>query len=71
MHIPGVDSHGATLTELADLLAQAGAVDAINLDGGGSTQLFYLGGLTTPAGGRYGMPGVHFERMVPVAGVLR
>jgi hypothetical protein len=70
MHIPGVDSHGATLAELADLLAQAGAVDAINLDGGGSTQLFFLGGLTTPAGGRYGMPGVHFERMVPDIGVL-
>jgi len=70
MHIPGVDSHGATLAELADLLAQAGAVDAINLDGGGSTQLFYLSGLTTPAGGRYGMPGVHFERMVPDIGVL-
>jgi hypothetical protein len=70
VHIPGVDSHGATLTELADLLSDAGAVDAINLDGGGSTQLFFLGGQATPAGGRYGMPGVHFERMVPVAGVL-
>jgi hypothetical protein len=70
IHIPGVDSHGARLAELADLLAQAGAVDAINLDGGGSTQLFFLGGLTTPAGGRYGMPGVHFERMVPEIGVL-
>ncbi|MDY6875817.1 MAG: phosphodiester glycosidase family protein [Chloroflexota bacterium] len=70
MHIPDVDSHGATLAELADLLAQAGAVDAINLDGGGSTQLFYLGGLTTPAGGRYGMPGVHFERMIPDIGAL-
>ena len=69
-HIPDVDSHGATLAELADLLAQAGAVDAINLDGGGSTQLFFLGGLTTPAGGRCGMPGVHFERMVPDIGVL-
>jgi len=70
MHIPGIDSHGATLAELADLLARSGAVDAINLDGGGSTHLFFLGGLATPAGGRYGMPGVHFERMVPDIGVL-
>ncbi len=69
-HIPGVDSYGATLVELANLLREAGAVDAINLDGGGSTQLFFQGGLTTPAGGRYGMPGVHFERMVPAVGVL-
>ena len=69
-HIPGVDSHGATLAELADLLAQAGAVDAINLDGGRSTQLFFQGGLTTPSGGRYGMPGVYFERMAPAIGVL-
>ncbi len=69
-HIPGVDSHGATLAELAGLLAQAGVIDAINLDGGGSTHLFFRGGLVTPAGGRYGMPGVHFERMTPTVGVL-
>lgn len=70
-NVPGVDSHGATLADLADLLADAGAVEAINLDGGGSTQVFYLGGLTTVAGSRLGLPGVHYERMVPSAGVLR
>jgi hypothetical protein len=64
------DSHGATLAELADLLADAGAVEAVNLDGGGSTQVFFLGGLTTVAGGRLGLPGVHYERMVPSMGVL-
>lgn len=32
-------SQGATLTELAQILARYGAVDAINLDGGGSTTL--------------------------------
>jgi hypothetical protein len=70
-HRPKADSSGATLLELAELLARAGAVDAINLDGGGSTQLFYLGGLTTVPGNRYRMPGVQFERMVPTIGVLR
>jgi hypothetical protein len=64
------DSHGATLAELADLLAEAGAVEAVNLDGGGSTQVFFLGGLTTVAGGRLGLPGVHYERMVPSMGML-
>lgn len=64
------DSHGATLTELADLLSDAGAVEAVNLDGGGSTQVFFLGGLTTVAGGRLGLPGVHYERMVPSVGMV-
>ena len=69
-HRSDADSAGATLTELAEFLEQAGAVDAINLDGGGSTQLYYRGGLATPPGNRYGIPGVQFERMVPSIGVL-
>ena len=68
-HRPDADSSGATLLELAELLTQAGAVDAINLDGGGSTQLFYLGGLTTAPGNRYRMPGLQVERMIPSVGV--
>jgi exopolysaccharide biosynthesis protein len=64
------DSQGATLVELAALLADAGAVEAVNLDGGGSTQIFFLGGLTTVAGNRLGLPGVHYERMVPSVGIL-
>jgi len=66
----GVDSFGATLVELADLLAEAGAVESVNLDGGGSTQVFFMGGLATVPGDRRGLPGVHYERMVPSAGVL-
>ncbi|MDH7486444.1 MAG: phosphodiester glycosidase family protein [Anaerolineae bacterium] len=68
--LAGVDSQGATLAELTALLAEAGALEAINLDGGGSTQLFFLGGLTIAAGGRLGLPGVHYERMVPSVGLL-
>ena len=64
------DSHGVTLAELADLLADAGAVEAVNLDGGGSTQIFFLGGLTTVAGGRLGLAGVQYERMAPSVGML-
>jgi hypothetical protein len=67
---PDSDSAGATLSELAQLLEEAGAVDAINLDGGGSTQLFYRGGLATAPGNRFGTPGIQFERMVPSIGVL-
>ena len=64
------DSHGVTLAELADLLSDAGAVEAVNLDGGGSTQVFFLGGLATVAGGRLGLTGVHYERMVPSMGMV-
>lgn len=37
------DGPGPTLTEMAEIMQQLGAVDALNLDGGGSTTL-YLGG---------------------------
>jgi exopolysaccharide biosynthesis protein len=50
-------------------LAEEGVVDAINLNGGGSTQVFYMGGLATVPGNRYRMPGTHSERMVPSVGV--
>ena len=39
---PGV-SVGMSLAELADLMLSLGAVDALNLDGGGSTTMYYSG----------------------------
>jgi hypothetical protein len=42
--VPGV-SEGLTLTEEADLMRSLGAIDAMNLDGGGSTS-FVVGGQT-------------------------
>ena len=38
-HVPGQDSQGASLSDMADLCARVGMVNAINLDGGGSAQL--------------------------------
>ncbi len=67
---PAVDSAGATLVELAQLMAEHGGVAAINLDGGGSSQLFFLGGATTVPGNRLGLQAVHYERMVPSIGVV-
>jgi Phosphodiester glycosidase len=46
--IPGV-SAGLTLTEEADLMRSLGAVDAMNLDGGGSTQFASEGQLLNDA----------------------
>ncbi len=67
---PALDSAGATLVELAALMGQHGAHDALNLDGGGSSQLFFLGGSTTVPGNRLGLQAVHYERMVPAIGVV-
>lgn len=67
---PAVDSAGATLVELADLMAEHGAVDAVNMDGGGSSQLFFLGGATTVPGNRLGLQAVHYERMVPAIALI-
>lgn len=38
-HKPGVDSRGATLPDMAQICAEVGMVNAVNLDGGGSAQL--------------------------------
>jgi len=67
---PALDSAGATLVELAQLMQENGAVDAVNLDGGGSSQLFFVGGSTTVPGNRLGLQAVHYERMVPSIGVV-
>ena len=66
----GIDSVGATLDELTEQLLAAGAVAAVNLDGGGSTQLFVEGGLYNSPGDRRGRQGVTYERLVPTIGVV-
>jgi len=69
-HLNNTDSMGATLIELARYLQAAGAINAVNLDGGGSTQLFFNGGTLTRAGDRRGFPGIVFDRMIPSIGVV-
>jgi exopolysaccharide biosynthesis protein len=52
-----IDSVGATLKEVQDIMIQYGAYNAANLDGGSSTTMFYGGELinkpSTPAGQRF------------------
>ncbi len=64
------DSMGATLVEVANVLLSAGAIHAVNLDGGGSTQLFYDYGAMVRFGDRRSSPGIIYERMIPSAGVV-
>ncbi len=67
---PELDSAGATLVDLTDLMLEMGAVQALNLDGGGSSQMFYIGGATVVPGNRLGLQTVHYERMIPSVGVV-
>ena len=64
------DSAGATLGELAELMREAGAVDALNLSGEGSSHLFVRGGLANTPSDRRGQAGVVYERMLPSIGIV-
>ena len=64
------DSSGATLEELVDILGDAGAVDALNLSGEGSSHLFLAGGLASLPSDRRGQRGVFYERMLPSIGIV-
>ncbi len=65
------DSQGATLLELAGYLRQAGAIAALNLDGGGSTQAYFEGAPVFPPSDRRNLPNGAFERLIPSAGIVR
>ncbi|MCY3917767.1 MAG: phosphodiester glycosidase family protein [Chloroflexi bacterium] len=65
-----MDSHGATLDEMIGILQEAGAVDALNLSGEGSSHLFVAGGLASLPSDRRGQRGVIYERMLPSIGIV-
>lgn len=64
------DSAGARLGELTDWMRAAGAVDALNLSGEGSSHLFVNGGLANTPSDRRGQAGVVYERMLPSIGIV-
>jgi len=67
-------ARGATLHDLAQLMIDEGAVQAMHLDGGGSTQVFCEGGgaLITPRDVHHGFPDspAQFDRPLPLGLVL-
>lgn len=69
-NLANTDSSGCTLAELTGHLLDVGAIEAINLDGGGSTQVFLEGGLIATPGDRRGLPGITYERMISSVGVM-
>ncbi len=64
----GIDA-GLTLTELANLMAELGARQAINLDGGGSTALIHHGHLLNRPYDAQDQPSIH-SRAVATAAIF-
>ncbi|MFB6290321.1 MAG: phosphodiester glycosidase family protein [Candidatus Bipolaricaulia bacterium] len=62
----GFDSRGATLEDLVELLNENNIKCALNLDGGGSTSLYFKGGSCIKKADRRKLPGVAYERPVPL-----
>lgn len=69
-HTPGVDSRGATLRDMAEFCADAGMVNAVNLDGGGSAQMLLGNKRSLMTSDRNGADGTEAERPVPLALII-
>ncbi len=67
----GNAANGCTLLELAEVLRDHGAVDALNLDGGGSAQVFHGNDAVLGSSDTRGDPHASFDRPVPVAVLAR
>ena len=70
-HIPGVDSCGASLTEMANICAQLGMQNAVNLDGGGSAQILLNGQRSLMISDRHAEDFSEAERPVPAGLVIQ
>lgn len=67
----GNGASGCTLLELATVLRDHGAVDALNLDGGGSAQVCHGSDAVLSSSDTRGDPNASFDRPVPVAVLAR
>lgn len=65
-HKPGVDSRGATLPDMAELCTEAGMVQAVNLDGGGSAQILLKNARELMISDRRAEDFAESERAVPL-----
>lgn len=70
-YIAGEDSTGASLTEMADIAADLGLVNAINLDGGGSAQILLDGVRVLRISDRNKEDNSDAERLVPLGLVVK
>ena len=70
-YVPGKDSCGASLSEMADLCAAAGMVNGVNLDGGGSAQILLRNRRSLRISDRNKADDSDAERPVPLGLILR
>jgi len=70
-HIKGQDSRGATLEDMAQFCADAGMVNAVNLDGGGSAQMLVNGKRGLQLSDREPEDGKEVQRPVPLGLMVR
>ena len=70
-YIPGRGSCGASLTEMADICADVGMVNAVNLDGGGSAQILLDNQRSLEISDRNREDHSEAERPVPLGLIIR
>lgn len=70
-HIKGIDSVGASLNEMGDILLDLGIVNAVNLDGGGSAQILLNGKRQLKISDRNFNDNSESERPVPIGLIIK
>ena len=70
-YIPGEDSTGASLKEMAEIAKDLGMVQAVNLDGGGSAQILLKNKRSLRISDRMKKDNSDAERLVPLGLVIR
>lgn len=70
-YVAGKDSRGASLSDMAELCAEMGMVDAVNLDGGGSAQILVDDERSLMISDRNAPDASEAERPVPMGLIVR
>jgi len=70
-YVPGEDSCGASLTEMAEIATDIGMVNAINLDGGGSAQILLHNQRKLHISDRNEADNSDAERLIPLGLIVR
>lgn len=70
-YIPGEDSTGASLKEMAEIAKDLGMVQAVNLDGGGSAQILLKNKRSLKISDRNKEDNSEAERLIPLGLVVR
>lgn len=70
-YIPGIDSTGASLREMAEIAKDLGMMQAVNLDGGGSAQILLNNERRLRISDRNKEDNTDAERLVPLGLVVR